>query len=226
MIRSVARRFNALSIFISAVFTVVFSMVISVAAFAHAAGTATAPAKAVVAPAPVCTGDTAKSAYDFAVVDVEGKPAKLADYKGKVALIVNTASKCGYTGQYRDLQALYAKYKDKGFVVLGFPSNDFGGQEPGTNKEIKTFCETNFNVKFPLFDKGPVIGSAKQPLYKFLTEEAGETYKGEIGWNFEKFLVDKKGRVVGRYKSDVKPSDVALTKVLESNLAKDAAACL
>lgn len=174
----------------------------------------------------VCPADAGKSAFDFAVTDVEGKPAKLADYKGKVALIVNTASKCGYTGQYKDLQELYAKYKDKGFVVLGFPSNDFGGQEPGTNKEIKTFCQTNFNVKFPLFDKGAVKGPQKQPLYKFLTEESGDGYKGEIDWNFEKFLVDKKGHVVGRYKSGVKPSDSTLTKVLESNLAKDAAACL
>ena len=184
----------------------------------RAAGSTTSPG--------VCEADNGKSAYDFAVTDVEGKPAKLSTYKGRVALIVNTASKCGYTGQYKDLQALYAKYRDKGFVVLGFPSNDFGGQEPCTNKEIKTFCETNFNVKFPLFDKGVVKGTAKQPLYKFLTEEAGDAYKGEIGWNFEKFLVDKKGHVVGRYKSGVKPSDQALTKVLESNLAKDATACL
>ncbi len=173
-----------------------------------------------------CAGDSGKSAYDFSVVDVEGKPATLSPFKGKVALIVNTASKCGYTGQYKDLQELYAKYKDKGFVVLGFPSNDFGGQEPGSNKEIKTFCETNFNVKFPLFDKGAVKGAQKQPLYKFLTEEAGDAYKGEVGWNFEKFLVDKRGHVVGRYKSGVKPSDLELTKIIESSLAKDAAACL
>ncbi len=176
--------------------------------------------------AATCAADSGKSAYDFSVVDVEGKPATLSSFKGKVALIVNTASKCGYTGQYKDLQELYAKYKDKGFVVLGFPSNDFGGQEPGSNKEIKTFCETNFNVKFPLFDKGAVKGAQKQPLYKFLTEEAGDAYKGEVGWNFEKFLVDKKGHVVGRYKSGVKPSDSDLTKILESSLAKDAAACL
>lgn len=169
-----------------------------------------------------CSVEPTKSAYDFDVVDVEGKPAKLSSYKGKVALIVNTASKCGYTGQYRDLQALFEKYKSKGFVVLGFPSNDFGGQEPGSNKEIKSFCETNFNVNFPLFDKGPVIGAAKQPLYKYLTEEAGDAFKGEIGWNFEKFLVDKDGHVVGRYKSAIKPFDSKLTKVLESSLVKPA----
>ncbi len=174
---------------------------------------------------PSCTVEASKSAYGFAVVDGEGKPAQLSSYKGKVALIVNTASKCGYTGQYRDLQALYEKYKSKGFVVLGFPSNDFGGQEPGSNKEIKTFCETNFNVKFPLFDKGAVRGEGKQPLYKFLTEESGETFKGEVAWNFEKFLVDKEGRVVGRYKSAVKPMDGAVTKVLEASLAKPAS-CL
>lgn len=167
-----------------------------------------------------CEVNGGKSAYDFAVIDVEGKPAKLSSYKGKVALIVNVASKCGYTPQYTDLQALYEKYKAKGFVVLGFPSNDFGGQEPGSDKEIKTFCETNFNVKFPLFDKGPVKGETKQPLYKFLTEESGDTYKGEIGWNFEKFLVDKEGHVVGRYKSKVKPMDRDIVKVLEASLAK------
>lgn len=168
----------------------------------------------------VCEVSSGKSAYDFSVVDGSGKPASLTTYKGKVALIVNTASRCGYTGQYADLQALYDKYKDKGFVVLGFPSNDFGGQEPGSNKEIKTFCETNFNVKFPLFDKGPVKGPSKQPLYKFLTEESGETYKGEVGWNFEKFLVDKDGHVVGRYKSGVKPMDESVIKALEANLGK------
>lgn len=164
----------------------------------------------------------ADGAYGFAVTNVEGKPAKLSDYKGKVALIVNTASKCGYTGQYRDLQALFEKYKDKGFVVLGFPSNDFGGQEPGTNKDIKMFCEVNFNVKFPLFDKAPVKGESKQPLYKFLTEQSGDAYKGEISWNFEKFLVDKNGAVIGRYKSKVKPMDSEITKTLEQALAKTA----
>ncbi len=176
--------------------------------------------KAGLAAAATCDSSAGGSAYDFGVVDVEGKPAKLSAYKGKVALIVNTASKCGYTGQYSELQALFDKYKGKGFVVLGFPSNDFGGQEPGSNKEIKAFCETNFNVKFPLFDKGPVTGRQKQPLYKFLTEDSGEAYKGEVGWNFEKFLVDKEGRVVGRYKSGVKPSDGDLVKKLEVTLAK------
>jgi glutathione peroxidase len=168
----------------------------------------------------ICEVSAGKSAYDFSVLDVEGKPAKLGAYKGKVALIVNVASRCGYTPQYKDLQALYDKYKSKGFVVLGFPSNDFGGQEPGTDKEIKSFCETNFNVKFPLFNKGPVLGEKKQPLYKFLTEESGEAFKGEIGWNFEKFLVDKEGRVVGRYKSAVKPMDSEIVKALEGTLAK------
>lgn len=192
-------------------------MVVSAMNFISSMALATAPG--------VCAVSTEKSAYDFAVTDVEGKPANLSQFKGKVALIVNTASRCGYTGQYKDLEALYEKYKDKGFVVLGFPSNDFGAQEPGSNKEIKTFCETNFNVKFPLFDKGPVKGTAKQPLYKFLTEESGASYKGEVGWNFEKFLVDKDGHVVGRYKSAVKPMDVSVTKVLEESLKKPAS-CL
>lgn len=172
-----------------------------------------------------CEVSSEKSAYDFTVMDVEGKKVSLEQYKGKVALIVNTASRCGYTDQYKDLQKLFDTYKSKGFVVLGFPSNDFGGQEPGTNKEIKSFCETNFNVKFPLFDKGPVKGPEKQPLYKYLTESSGEGLKGEVGWNFEKFLVDKNGVVVARYKSGVQPLDSGLTKTLEARLG-DAAACL
>lgn len=172
-----------------------------------------------------CKVSDQKSAYDFSVTDVEGKKVSLSQYKGKVALIVNTASRCGYTDQYKDLQKLFETYKGKGFVILGFPSNDFGGQEPGTNQEIKTFCETNFNVKFPLFDKGPVKGAQKQPLYKYLTEDSGEGLKGEVGWNFEKFLVDRNGVVVARYKSGVQPLDSNLTKALEARLG-DTAACL
>ncbi|MDX9730340.1 MAG: glutathione peroxidase [Bdellovibrionales bacterium] len=161
-----------------------------------------------------------KGFYDFSVKNIEGKDTKLDEYRGRVALVVNTASRCGFTKQYAGLQALYDKYKDRGFVVLGFPSNDFGKQEPGTNKEIKDFCEVNFNVKFPLFDKGSVRGASKQAVYKFLTEDAGESYKGEIKWNFEKFLIDSEGQVIGRYGSRTKPEDADLVKKLASALPK------
>lgn len=164
--------------------------------------------------------------YAMKVNDVSGKSVDLGAYKGKVTLIVNTASKCGYTGQYADLEKLYEQYKDKGFAVLGFPSNDFGGQEPGSNAEIKSFCELNYKVKFPLFSKGPVKGPEKQPLYKVLTEESGESFKGEVGWNFEKFLVDKSGKVIGRYKSGVGPTDAKIVAAVESALTAKDSSCL
>ncbi len=162
-----------------------------------------------------CTVETTASAYSFKVKNVDGQAIDLAQYKGKVSLIVNTASKCGYTGQYKDLQGLYEKYKAKGFVVLGFPSNDFGGQEPGTNQEIKSFCAVNFKVNFPLFAKAAVTGTNKQPLYHFLTQSGG----GEVDWNFEKFLVDQRGVVVGRFKSKVGPMESELTQKIEAVLA-------
>lgn len=156
--------------------------------------------------------------YSVPLKDIEGKPTTLASYKGKTLLIVNTASKCGYTPQYDGLEALYAKYKGKGLVVLGFPSNDFGGQEPGNDAEIKTFCQTRFHVDFPMFTKAPVKGDAKQPLYAYLTQNAPKT--GEIKWNFEKFLVSPQGQIVGRFGSAVKPDDAELTSAIEKNLPK------
>lgn len=154
------------------------------------------------------------SFHDFKVKDVDGADVALSQYKGQIAVVVNTASKCGYTGQYKDLQALYEKYKDKGVVVLGFPSNDFGGQEPGTNKEIKSFCELNYNVKFPLFSKASVSGSSKQPVYQFLTSGGDE-----VSWNFEKFIVDRSGKVVGRFKSRTNPLSDDVTKAIETQIA-------
>ncbi len=159
-----------------------------------------------------------QSIYDLTVKDIDGKEVALSTYKGKTLLIVNSASKCGYTKQYKGLEELYSKYKDKGLVVLGFPSNDFGGQEPGSNEDIKKFCQTNFNVKFPLFAKGPVKGPEKQPLFEILTNSAPQT--GEIKWNFEKFLVSKDGRVIGRYESKVTPDDPGLMRAIEADLAK------
>jgi len=131
--------------------------------------------------------------YDFRVADIDGNDVNLADYKGRVLLVVNVASKCGFTPQYKGLQKLYDQYKDKGFVILAFPSNDFMGQEPGTNEQIKTFCQLNYQVSFPLFSKISVKGRDIHPLYKFLTENSTDpNFAGGITWNFNKFLIDRK----------------------------------
>jgi Glutathione peroxidase len=152
--------------------------------------------------------------YDFNVTTIDGQPISLAQYKGKVCLVVNVASRCGYTPQYKGLEALYRTYKDRGFVVLGFPSNDFGGQEPGTEAEIKQFCTTKYDVTFDLFAKVPVKGAQKVDVYKFLTESTGN----EVQWNFNKFLVDREGKVVKYYPSSVSPDSEALRKDIEALL--------
>lgn len=159
-----------------------------------------------------------KTLYDFQVETLQGKKEILSSYKGKALLIVNTASRCGYTPQYQDLQSLYDTYKSKGLVVLGFPSNDFGGQEPGSNQEIATFCQKNFGVTFPVFSKGPVTGESKQPLFKYLTEEVEPSLRGDVSWNFEKFLVDKKGVVVARFRSSVEPKSKPVIESIERAL--------
>jgi glutathione peroxidase len=159
-------------------------------------------------------GNAAMSFYDLTVNNIDGKATQLSQFKGKVAVVVNTASQCGYTPQYKDLEALYQKYKEKGLVVLGFPSNDFGGQEPGSNDEVKKFCTLKFKTSFPLFSKNPVKGVEKQEIYKFLTEKTDKTLQGEVGWNFEKFLINKDGKVVARFKSAVTP----LNSELESKV--------
>lgn len=156
--------------------------------------------------------------YDFSATTIDGKPRKLADYKGKVLLVVNTASKCGFTPQYKGLEALYKKHKDKGLVVLGFPSNQFGAQEPGPDSEIAEFCEMNYGVTFPMFSKIDVNGDAAHPLYKYLTS----TKKGLLGseaikWNFTKFLVGRDGQVIKRYAPTDKPE--SLKKDIEAALA-------
>lgn len=157
-----------------------------------------------------------KTLYEIPVKTIDGKETNLSTYKNKVLLIVNTASECGYTSQYEGLQNIYNQYKAKGFEVLGFPSNDFGAQEPGSNAEIKNFCERKFKVSFPLFDKNPVSGNQRQPLYTWLIENGPS--KSAIGWNFEKFLIGKDGKVVGRYKSGVKPESEELKKAIETAL--------
>jgi len=150
---------------------------------------------------------------------MDGKAAPLSVYAGKVALVVNTASRCGFTGQYEGLQALQAKYRGRGLVVLGFPSNDFLWQEPGSNQEIKLFCEKNYKVDFPLFNKDHVKGDSKQSVYKFLTEGPQKDFNGEVSWNFEKFLIGRDGKIVARFKSKVSPEDPDLVSKLESALA-------
>ena len=134
--------------------------------------------------------------YSFTLNSIDGKPAPLADYKGKVVLLVNVASQCGYTPQYSALEAIYKKYKDQGFVILGFPANNFGAQEPGTNEEIKTFCSRKYSVTFPMYSKISVKGDDQTPLYSYLTRQTGAGIAGEIQWNFTKFLVDRNGNVI------------------------------
>jgi len=158
----------------------------------------------------------AASIYDYTLKTIDGAPAPLSAYKGKVVLLVNVASQCGYTPQYAGLEKLYEKYKDKGFVIIGVPANNFGGQEPGTNEEIKTFCSRNYNVTFPMMSKVSVKGADKTPLYQYLTEAKG----GEVQWNFTKFLVDKQGNIASRFESAVTPESTDITKAIEAALAK------
>lgn len=153
------------------------------------------------------------------VKDIDGKIVKLSDYQGKVLLIVNVASYCGYTKQYSGLEEIYRKYKDKGFEILAFPCNQFGQQEPGSNEEIKNFCSSKFDVTFKLFDKIDVNGSNKSSLYAILTDNS-VTGKSDIKWNFEKFLIDKNGNIVARYPSKVEPTSTELISALEKELNK------
>lgn len=176
--------------------------------------------------------------YDFSVTSINGTPTKLKDFSGKALLIVNVASKCGLTPQYEGLENLYKQYQDQGLVVLGFPANEFLAQEPGTNTEIQEFCRTNFGVQFPLFEKIVVKGDGQHPLYKYLTTTKPEATmkpngtlierlnsKGlitgqpnDIKWNFEKFLINKKGEVVGRFSPELDPQDPIIVKAIEKEL--------
>ncbi len=169
--------------------------------------------------APAATPRTAKSVYDFTMKDIDGKPTPLSSYKGKVLLLVNVASKCGYTPQYAALEKLYEKYKDKGFVILGFPANNFGQQEPGTDAEIKTFCTTKYNVSFDMFSKISVKGEDQHPLYRFLTsKESDPQFAGDVQWNFQKYLVGKNGKILGKFLSAVDPLSPELTGAIEQAL--------
>ena len=159
------------------------------------------------------------SIYDFSAETLDGQPAPLSAYADKVVLIVNTASKCGFTPQYAGLQALNERYSDRGFVVLGFPCNQFFNQEPGDAEKIQEFCSINYGVTFPLFAKLDVKGGHQHPLYAILSEAADDSGKaGNVKWNFEKFLVGRDGRVARRFRSKVTPEDPALTAAIESQL--------
>jgi glutathione peroxidase len=159
------------------------------------------------------------SLYQIPVTTVDGKNTDLSSYKGSVLLIVNTASQCGFTPQYEQLEAIAVKYRSQGLVVLGFPSNDFGGQEPGSNSEIKRFCQLKYKVDFPLFTKNHVIGDHRQPVFSWLKKNA-PTHE-EVGWNFEKFLVDRSGKVTARYKSQITPDDEQLKQSIEKALSSN-----
>lgn len=161
------------------------------------------------------------SFHDYSVKSIDGTDMLLSEYKGKVVMVVNVASFCGYTKQYGPLEKLYEQYKDKGLVVLGFPANDFGAQEPGTNDEIKQFCSAKYGVSFPMAAKISVKGSDKAPVYEFLTAGGGNTaLAGEIGWNFEKFLIGKDGKIIARYKSGVDPMAANVIADVEKALAQ------
>ena len=154
---------------------------------------------------------------NITVLDMNNKEVKLSSYNGKVLLIVNVASECGNTPQYAGLEEIYKEFQPEGFEILAFPCNDFGGQEPGTNEEIKTFCTTNYGVTFPLFDKVKILGPYKSPLYAVLTDNS-VTYKGDVKWNFEKFLIDRNGNIVARFGNKVQPTSDEVISAIKAQL--------
>lgn len=158
------------------------------------------------------------SVHEFKVQNIKGEDVDLSSYKGKVLLIVNVASKCGATPQYDPLQELYAKYADQGLVVLGFPANNFGGQEPGSDEEIAEFCTSKYDVEFPMFSKVSVKGDDKAPLFQYLTSAENPDKQGDIGWNFEKFLIGKDGKLIRRFATKVDPTNSDLVAAIETAL--------
>jgi glutathione peroxidase len=158
--------------------------------------------------------------YEFEVENIDGKVVSLEAYKGKAVLVVNVASKCGYTPQYEGLQALYEEYGKEGLVILGFPANNFRGQEPGTDEEIKQFCTLEYGVEFPMFSKVSVVGEDQAELFKYLTSLDNPDFTGEIKWNFEKFLISKEGELTRRFRSKVKPQSEELVSAIKKELKK------
>lgn len=167
------------------------------------------------------TAEPEKSVYDFKMKTIDGKELKLSEYKGKVLLIVNVASKCGYTPQYKELVELYKKYHKQGFEILGFPANNFGQQEPGTDQEIKVFCTENYDVNFPMFSKISVKGEDQHPLFAYLTKQPNPDFTDEIKWNFEKILIGKDGKVLHRFRSKATPMGEEITKAIEEALKQE-----
>ena len=167
------------------------------------------------------TAAYAASIYDFTMKSIDGQPVSLKSYSGKGVLLVNVASRCGFTPQYAGLEALYEKYKDRGLVIVGVPANNFASQEPGTNEEIKKFCSTKYNVSFPMMAKVSVLGDDETPLYKFLTDKSvNPKVGGDIKWNFTKFLFDRKGNPVARFEPAVTPDSSEVQAAIESALGK------
>jgi glutathione peroxidase len=163
----------------------------------------------------------AASIYDFTMKSIDGQPVSLKSYSGKVVLLVNVASKCGFTPQYAGLESLYEKYKDRGFVIVGVPANNFAQQEPGTNEEIKKFCSNKYNVSFPMMSKVSVLGDDETPLYRFLTDKSqNPQVAGDIKWNFTKFLFDRNGKPVARFEPAVTPDSSEVQTAIESALGK------
>ncbi|MDD3148679.1 MAG: glutathione peroxidase [Candidatus Riflebacteria bacterium] len=161
------------------------------------------------------------SIYDFSLLDIDGKPVLLSQWRGKVLLIVNVASKCGFTGQYAGLQKLYESYQDQGLEILGFPANDFLWQEPGSNDEIKSFCSLKYKVTFPMFNKISVTGRGIHPLYRFLTDQMLHQAKvGKVSWNFNKFLIDRSGKVVAHFGSKIEPQSAEMVGAIEAAIKK------
>src|SRR5438270_6071414 len=161
-----------------------------------------------------------KNVFDYSLNTIDGQSAPLSAYKGKVVMLVNVASRCGFTPQYTALEAIYEKYKDRGFVIVGIPANNFGAQEPGTNQEIKTFCQSKYSVKFPMMSKVSVKGEDKTPLYQYLTDKsANPKTGGEIQWNFTKFLIGPDGQIIARFEPKVTPDSPEVTGAIESALA-------
>ncbi len=169
--------------------------------------------------AAVITGGE-KNVFDYMLNTIDGQPAPLSAYKGKLVMLVNVASRCGFTPQYTALESIYEKYKERGFVIIGIPANNFGAQEPGTNQEIKTFCQSKYNVTFPMMAKVSVKGDDKTPLYQYLTDKsANPTTGGDIQWNFTKFLVGPDGQIIARFEPKVTPDSPEVTGAIEQALA-------
>lgn len=167
---------------------------------------------------PSSIADTNDSLYTFTMKTIDGAEKSLADYKGHVLLIVNTASECGYTPQYETLQKLYEKYESQGLRILAFPANNFGSQEPGTDAEIKKFCSTNYHVTFDLFSKISVKGDDQHPLYRFITHAPG--VEGDVRWNFQKYIADKSGKLIAKISHKIDPLDASVTSIIETELSK------